>query len=173
MPYAPVAVLDEARIQRVEEALCRVLGVPGIREYQRCAGQNMLKGMHTILDILAGGGKTLAFWYVLFYLWIPESRTENLRKVIMVIRPLVALLELQAAALRSKGIPAIAVTGKTEHLADMLKVRTSLATALRNSKKTVRTSEAINTVSCFLVPRWETPRASKSTFSRTRNSQTT
>jgi superfamily II DNA helicase RecQ len=120
MSYKPVVQLDEARIRRAEDALCRVFNVPGLRDYQRRAGQNMLKGIHTILDIPTGGGKTLAFWYALFYYWIPD--VGGLKKIVMVVGPLVALMQSQAAALVAKGIPSIAVTGSTERLKDVLKV---------------------------------------------------
>jgi hypothetical protein len=32
-------------------------------------GHNILKGTSTLLDVSTEGGKTLAFWYALFYHW--------------------------------------------------------------------------------------------------------
>lgn len=123
MPYTAVLAPDDERVKRTEGTLCHVFDIPSIRDYQRRAGHNMLKGVDTVLDIPTGGGKTLAFWYAHFYFWNPGSPTANLRKIILVIGPLVALMNSQAALLREKGIPAIAVTGKTKHPTDVLKVR--------------------------------------------------
>ncbi|KAF7302211.1 p-loop containing nucleoside triphosphate hydrolase protein [Mycena indigotica] len=73
-----------------------------------------------MLDVPTGGGKTLAFWFALFYYWQPGCTDEASNKIVLVIGPLVALLEAQAQLLNSKGIPAIAVTSNTPDLEQAL-----------------------------------------------------
>ncbi|KAJ6503822.1 hypothetical protein C8R45DRAFT_1091588 [Mycena sanguinolenta] len=56
-----------------------------------------------------GGGKTLAFWYALFYHWEPGNIEKECHKIVLVVGPLVALMEDQAKGLNAKGILAIAI----------------------------------------------------------------
>lgn len=55
----------------------------------------MLQGRTTILDIPTGGGKTLAFWYPLFYHWTPGDTRKEFQKIFLVIGPLPGLMESQ------------------------------------------------------------------------------
>ncbi|KAJ7127701.1 P-loop containing nucleoside triphosphate hydrolase protein, partial [Mycena epipterygia] len=100
--------------------LCDVFGIASLHPHQEETGQNILKGISTLLDVPTGGGKTIAFWYALFYHWQPGNTEENCQKIVLVIGPLVALLESQAKSLNEKGIPAAAITGKSENLDQLL-----------------------------------------------------
>jgi superfamily II DNA helicase RecQ len=82
----------------------------------------MIKEVSTLLDVPTGGGKTLAFWWPLLYHWAPDDDTEQTRKNILVISPLVALMGEQANDLIQRGIPAIALTSETPNLEQALKV---------------------------------------------------
>jgi len=77
-----------------------------MREHQEKAGQNIIMGQTTLYDVPTGGGKTLAFWYPLFYHWAPG---EDSQKVVLVISPLNALMNSQAKDLMNRGVPAIAL----------------------------------------------------------------
>ncbi|KAJ7171309.1 P-loop containing nucleoside triphosphate hydrolase protein [Mycena filopes] len=123
MPFTPVTTLDPERLQSTAQTLCDVFGIPSLHPHQEKAGQNILKGISTLLDIPTGGGKTLAFWYALFYHWQPGNEDPNSQKIVLVIGPLVALLQSQARSLNEKGITAVALTGDSENLEEMLIVR--------------------------------------------------
>ncbi|KAJ6592736.1 P-loop containing nucleoside triphosphate hydrolase protein [Mycena capillaripes] len=86
-----------------------------LRAHQTDAGQNVLKGISTILDIPTGGGKTLAYWYPLFYYWAPGNTDKDCQKIILVVSPLTALMESQAAGLNEKGVPAAADIGNNKY----------------------------------------------------------
>ncbi|KAK7018608.1 P-loop containing nucleoside triphosphate hydrolase protein [Favolaschia claudopus] len=119
MPFAPLTTLDHLdpeRLSRTSQTLCNVFNLPSLHPHQEQAGQNILKGISTILDVPTGGGKTIAFWYSLFYHWQPGNTNENDKKIVLVIGPLVALLRSQASNLNKHGVPAIAVTGSNAHL---------------------------------------------------------
>src|ERR1700761_2953556 len=107
MPFTPVTTLDPETLKNAEQTLCDVFGVHSLYPHQVQAGQNILRGITTLLDIPTGGGKTLAFWYALFYHWQPGNEDANARKIVLVIGPLVALLQAQARSLNEKGIPAV------------------------------------------------------------------
>ncbi|KAJ6456465.1 P-loop containing nucleoside triphosphate hydrolase protein [Mycena sanguinolenta] len=110
MPFTPIAVLDPERLKLTVQTLCRVFGIESLHPHQEEAGQNILKGISTILDVPTGGGKTITFWYPLFYHWQPGSIDENSQKIVLVVGPLVALMEDQAKSLNEKGVPAVAIT---------------------------------------------------------------
>ncbi|KAK7014196.1 P-loop containing nucleoside triphosphate hydrolase protein [Favolaschia claudopus] len=121
MPVRPVLELEPERVQRTNTLLCRLWNVPSLRAHQEQAGINMVKGMHTVLDVPTGGGKTLAFWWPLLYYWSPENDLPSTRKNLLVISPLVALMEEQAADLTKRGIPAVALVSQTSELEQTLK----------------------------------------------------
>ncbi|KAF7373721.1 p-loop containing nucleoside triphosphate hydrolase protein [Mycena sanguinolenta] len=120
MPFTPVASLDPERLKIAAKRLCEVFGIESLYPHQEEAGQNILKGISTFLDVPTGGGKTLAFWYALFYHWQPGNTEENRKKIVLVVGPLVALMEDQAKTLNEKGIPAIAITGNSPNLEQAL-----------------------------------------------------
>ncbi|KAF7289750.1 p-loop containing nucleoside triphosphate hydrolase protein [Mycena indigotica] len=120
MPFVPVDSIDPQRLKIARETLCSVFNIPSLHPFQEKVGLNVLQGKHTMLDVPTGGGKTLAFWFALFYYWQPGCTDEASNKIVLVIGPLVALLEAQAQLLNSKGIPAIAVTSNTPDLEQAL-----------------------------------------------------
>ncbi|KAJ7123890.1 hypothetical protein C8R43DRAFT_844052, partial [Mycena crocata] len=87
--------LDPARLERASKLVCELFGVPSLRPYQTQVGQNVLKGISTILDIPTGGGKTLALWFALFYYWEPGNVDEACQKILLVVGPLTALMQSQ------------------------------------------------------------------------------
>ncbi|KAJ7135485.1 P-loop containing nucleoside triphosphate hydrolase protein [Mycena crocata] len=120
MPFTPVAVLDAERLKATAQVLCDVFGLASLHPHQEEAGQNVLKGISTLLDVPTGGGKTIAFWYALFYHWQPGNTDEKSQKIVLVVGPLVALLESQAKLLNEKGIPAVAVTSRSKDISQLL-----------------------------------------------------
>ncbi|KAJ7150670.1 P-loop containing nucleoside triphosphate hydrolase protein [Mycena filopes] len=106
MPFTPVATLDPIKIAAAERTLCEVFRVPSLRAHQVTTGQYTLRGFSTFLDVPTGGGKTLAFWYPLFYYWAPGNLAPDCQKIILVVGPLTALIDSQAADLTGRGIPA-------------------------------------------------------------------
>jgi superfamily II DNA or RNA helicase len=67
MSGATADELDEERLQKASEMMCQVSKVSTLRNFQVEAGKNMLRGEITILDVPTGAGKTLSFWFTLFY----------------------------------------------------------------------------------------------------------
>ena len=67
MSGASADELDEERLQKASEMMCQVFKVSTLRDFQVEAGKNVLRGESTILDVPTGAGKTLAFWFALFY----------------------------------------------------------------------------------------------------------
>ena len=59
----PLSSLDPEKTRKASETLCSLFDIPSLRDYQERAGQNVLLGKDTFLDIPTGGGKTLAFYY--------------------------------------------------------------------------------------------------------------
>ncbi|KAJ6530907.1 hypothetical protein B0H10DRAFT_2248029 [Mycena sp. CBHHK59/15] len=101
MPFTPVATLDPEMLKLAEQMLCAVFDIPSLHPHQIEVGQNILKGITTILDVLTGSGKTFAFWYALFYRWQPGNTDAHSQKIVLVVGPLVALMEAQAKKLRA------------------------------------------------------------------------
>ncbi|KAK0435752.1 P-loop containing nucleoside triphosphate hydrolase protein [Armillaria borealis] len=96
MSFVPVASPDPQKLNETRKILCEVFNVPELRSFQDEAGQNMLKGLDTIVDAPTGAGKTLSFMYALFYHWrpgdIPNPKTD---KIILVLSPLIGLMKDQ------------------------------------------------------------------------------
>ncbi|KAJ7663703.1 hypothetical protein DFH06DRAFT_1393340 [Mycena polygramma] len=126
MPFSPVTTLDPERLKIAAQSLCDVFGIASLHPHQEEAGQNILKGVSTFLDVPTGGGQTLAFWYALFYHWQPGNTAEDCQKIVLVVGPLVGLLEAQAKTLNEKGIPAAAITSKSENIEELLTVSVEL-----------------------------------------------
>ncbi|KAJ7022236.1 P-loop containing nucleoside triphosphate hydrolase protein [Mycena alexandri] len=120
MPFSPVAILDPERLKIAAQTLCDVFGIPSLHPHQEETGQNILRGISTFLDVPTGGGKTIAFWYALFYHWQPGNTVAACQKIVLVIGPLVGLLEAQAKTLNAKGIPAAAITSNSEDIEELL-----------------------------------------------------
>ncbi|KAK6977332.1 p-loop containing nucleoside triphosphate hydrolase protein [Favolaschia claudopus] len=111
MPFRPVVELDPIKLDNASKNLCSIFNVPSLHPYQIAAGQNIVKGISTFLDVRpTGGGKTLAFWYPLLYHWAPGNLETELQKNVLVVGPLTALIESQAADLSEKGIPSVAIS---------------------------------------------------------------
>jgi superfamily II DNA helicase RecQ len=107
MPFTPVTALNLECLRLTAETLCRVFDIESLHPYQEESGQNILKGTSTVLDVPTGGGKTLAFWNLLFYHWQPGNIGRDSQKIVLVVGLLIALLEEQAKNLNVKGIPAV------------------------------------------------------------------
>ncbi|KAJ7598725.1 P-loop containing nucleoside triphosphate hydrolase protein [Mycena floridula] len=110
MAFQPEEVLDAARLDRAVRNLCQAFGVTELRPFQSQAGQNILLGIDTILDIPTGGGKTLAFFLPLFYHIDSLDAIDQCKKILLVVGPLNALLESQAKDLNTRGIPAVSLS---------------------------------------------------------------
>ncbi|KAJ7732398.1 P-loop containing nucleoside triphosphate hydrolase protein [Mycena metata] len=123
MPFSPVVILDPERLKIAAQTLCDVFGIPCLHPHQEETGQNILRGISTFLDVPTGGGKTIAFWYALFYHWQPGNTCQ---KIILVVGPQVGLLEAQAKTLNAKGIPAAAITSNSEDIEELLLVADTL-----------------------------------------------
>ncbi|KAJ6592823.1 P-loop containing nucleoside triphosphate hydrolase protein [Mycena capillaripes] len=98
------------KIQFCSKSISALFLMSPLHPHQVQTGQNTLRGISTFLDAPTGGGKTLAFWYPLFYYWAPGNTDEDCQKIILVVGPLTALLESQAADLTEKGVPAVAIS---------------------------------------------------------------
>ncbi|KAJ7677229.1 P-loop containing nucleoside triphosphate hydrolase protein [Mycena rosella] len=103
MPFKPLVDLDPEKLEKASKLLCELFSVPSLRVYQTEVGQNVLKGISTFLDIPTGGGKTLAFWFPLFYYWEPGNTDKDCQKTILVVGPLTALMQSQALSLAERG----------------------------------------------------------------------
>lgn len=75
-----------------------------------------------VYDIPTGGGKTIAFWYPLFYDWGSRGDILTSQRVVLVVSPLNALMNTQADRLREIGIPALAVNSEGGKIEDMFEV---------------------------------------------------
>ncbi|KAJ7851208.1 P-loop containing nucleoside triphosphate hydrolase protein [Mycena leptocephala] len=120
MPFTPVATPDPERLKIAAQTLCNVFGIASLHAHQEETGRNILRGISTFLDVPTGGGKTIAFWYALFYHWQPGNTAEDCQKIILLVGPLVGLLEAQAKTLNEKGIPAAAITSKSKNIEELL-----------------------------------------------------
>ncbi|KAJ3764597.1 P-loop containing nucleoside triphosphate hydrolase protein, partial [Lentinula raphanica] len=123
MPFVGLDHIDPVRAQETASRLCDVFNVPALHNFQAAAGCNILQGKSTILDVPTGAGKTLAFFYPLFYFWKPGDYEPASQKILLVVSPLIGLMESQAKLLTEKGIPAVALTSVTDNLESILKVR--------------------------------------------------
>ncbi|KAJ6564233.1 hypothetical protein B0H19DRAFT_1258699 [Mycena capillaripes] len=130
MPFTPVTTLDPERLKVAAQSLCDVFGIASLHLHQKKAGQNILRGVSTFLDVPTGGGKTIAFWYTLFYHWQPGNTAKECRKIILLVGPLVGLLEAQAKTWDEKGIPAAVITSKSKNIEQLL-TSTHLSSSLR------------------------------------------
>ncbi|KAJ3748183.1 hypothetical protein EV360DRAFT_3423, partial [Lentinula raphanica] len=88
-------ILDEDLLKKGETLLCDVFGIQELREHQKLAGRNILRGQSTVYDVPTGGGKTLAFWYPLFYYWDSRDTIATSQRVALVVSPLNALMNSQ------------------------------------------------------------------------------
>jgi len=122
MPPKYPQVLDEGRLETARKMLCNVFDIEEVREHQNLAGKNILRGMSTVYDVPTGGGKTLAFWYPLFYHWDTKSDALISQKMVLVVSPLNALMNSQAKALCDWGIPALAVNSEGDKMEDIFEV---------------------------------------------------
>ncbi|KAF9040319.1 P-loop containing nucleoside triphosphate hydrolase protein [Rhodocollybia butyracea] len=109
-------VLDKERLESAKALFCEVFGVSGLRAHQELAGKNILHGKTTVYDIPTGGGKTLGFWYPLFYYWDSKEAILTSQRVALVVSPLNALMNSQAKALEERGIPALAVNNEGDRI---------------------------------------------------------
>ncbi|KAJ7910453.1 P-loop containing nucleoside triphosphate hydrolase protein [Mycena leptocephala] len=116
MPFTPVAIPDPERLKIAVQTLCNVFGITSLHPHQEETGRNILREISTFLDVPTGGGKTIAFWYALFYHWQPGNTMADYQKTTLLVGPLVGLLEAQAKTLNEKGIPAAAIMLKSEEL---------------------------------------------------------
>lgn len=114
--------LDEGRLEAARKQMCDVFGIKELRQHQEMAGKNILRGITTVYDIPTGGGKTLAFWYPIFYHWTSDNGFSNSQKVVLILSPLNALMNSQANALNKKGIPVIAVNSEGGRIEDIFEV---------------------------------------------------
>ncbi|KAJ3757096.1 P-loop containing nucleoside triphosphate hydrolase protein [Lentinula raphanica] len=121
MPFVGLDHIDPVRAQETASRLCDVFNVPALHNFQAAAGCNILQGKSTILDVPTGAGKTLAFFYPLFYFWKPGDYEPASQKILLVVSPLIGLMESQAKLLTEKGIPAVALTSVTDNLESILK----------------------------------------------------
>lgn len=122
MPFKPLVELDPQKLSETAyRNLCSIFGVPSLHPHQKETGKNTLKGKSTLLDIPTGGGKTLAYWLPLFYYWAPGNTDDDCQKIILVVGPLSALMQSQAASLVEKGVPAVALTSESKNPEQILK----------------------------------------------------
>lgn len=87
--------LDVVRLQEASRRLCATFGVPSAHSFQEETGRYVLEGRSVILDVPTGAGKTLAFYYALFYYWEPGNNDEECQKIILTVSPLIALMQAQ------------------------------------------------------------------------------
>ncbi|KAJ3977853.1 P-loop containing nucleoside triphosphate hydrolase protein [Lentinula raphanica] len=113
MPSKYPEVLDETRLKKAERLLCDVFGISKLREHQRLAGKNILRGQTTVYDV----------WYPLFYYWDTRDSISTSQKLALVISPLNALMNSQAEALQEKGVLALAVNSEGGRIEDIFETR--------------------------------------------------
>ncbi|THU94535.1 P-loop containing nucleoside triphosphate hydrolase protein, partial [Dendrothele bispora CBS 962.96] len=140
--------IDPERLRGARETLCSLFNISTLREHQEKAGRNIIQGLNTMYDVPTGGGKTLAFWYPLFYYWKPGDTDFASQKVILVISPLNALMETQAKELSDRGIPAIAVNSLS-HADELFEVHGSTESEFRLKYRVIITSPETALTSSF------------------------
>ncbi|KAL1665633.1 P-loop containing nucleoside triphosphate hydrolase protein [Schizophyllum commune] len=104
--------LQPSRLALLHTNICETFEIHDVHDFQLETGQNTLRGKSTVLNVPTGGGKTIAFYYALFYYWYPGNTTPEDQKIVLVISPLIALMESQADDLTARGVPAVALTGR-------------------------------------------------------------
>jgi len=82
---------------RVRESLSLYFGFPSLRDYQKQALLSYYQGRDVMLVVATGYGKSLCY----------QLPALCLKKTVIVISPLIALMEDQVAFLRSKGISSL------------------------------------------------------------------
>ncbi|MCP4870533.1 MAG: ATP-dependent DNA helicase RecQ [Proteobacteria bacterium] len=98
-PEPPPASSDDPAV----EVLQRIFGYPGFRPGQRPAIDAVLAGRDAVVVLPTGGGKSLCFQ-------VPAIlRHEAGEGPTLVVSPLIALMDDQVSALRSAGVPAVAL----------------------------------------------------------------
>ncbi|KAF5359069.1 hypothetical protein D9758_004889 [Tetrapyrgos nigripes] len=132
--------IDEAALQRARDTLCKTWSIPSLREHQEKAGRNIIQGISTMYDVPTGGGKTLSFWYPLFY---HSELNPQSQKVVLVISPLNALMDAQVKDLLGKGIQAVALnsSSKAEELFEEITMDPSQPPTRRLKYQLLKTDE--------------------------------
>ncbi|KAJ3709406.1 P-loop containing nucleoside triphosphate hydrolase protein, partial [Lentinula raphanica] len=110
MPFVALTEVNPIIARQAEFSLCNTFDIPALHDFQIQA------------DVPTGGGKTLAFFYALFYYWTPGTSYQRTKKITLVVSPLVGLMEAQAELLNEKGVPAIALSSSTPNLEAALTV---------------------------------------------------
>ncbi|KAJ3963656.1 P-loop containing nucleoside triphosphate hydrolase protein [Lentinula raphanica] len=131
MPSRYPEILDEDLLKKGETLLCDVFGIQELREHQKLAGRNILRGQNTVYDVPTGGGKTLAFWYPLFYHWDSRDTIATSQRVALVVSPLNALMNSQAEALQQKGVLALAVNSEGGNIEDIFEIHSGTQVRLK------------------------------------------
>ncbi|KAL0563732.1 hypothetical protein V5O48_018334, partial [Marasmius crinis-equi] len=116
MPFKPVKSLHLDCANHAEDKIYELWGALALRKHQVQAGRNNVLGKNTVLDVPTRGGKTLAFWYPIFYHLSGDPNNAKNFDNLLVISPLDALMESQMKDLEEKGVPAIALSSSTENL---------------------------------------------------------
>ena len=98
MPFKALDNLPDERLQETCQRLASAFGVRSIWDFQQEAGSACLLGFYTILNCPTGMGKTLAFYFVLFWHWnIGDTDPAN-ERIVLIIGPLNALMQGQVSA---------------------------------------------------------------------------
>src|SRR3954452_17078095 len=92
-------------IQNVREALTRYWGYESFRPLQERIVRSLLAGRDTCVVMPTGGGKSLCYQ-------LPAVMSE---RTAVVISPLIALMQDQAAQLAQMGIPAAVLNSSLSH----------------------------------------------------------
>ena len=98
MPFTPLLILPQDRVDETARRLCNTFGYPSVHPFQIKAGHASLQGRSVLLNIPTGGGKTAAFWYSLFWHWSPGNKQPECQKIVLVVSPLKALMNEQVGS---------------------------------------------------------------------------